>query len=111
MCCPGDEKLHKKWIQDIEKEHESIRFSSKEIADKLKIISNPERVEILLMLSRREHCLEEMARKLRMPKPAISYHLGLLKKHNLICVIKRSRYAFYSLSYDGKRIISIFQKT
>ena len=110
MCCPGDEKLRKKWLLDIEKEHESIRFSSKKVADKLKIISNPERVEILLMLLQREHCMDEMARKLRTPKPALSYHLGLLRKHGLICVKKRSRYAYYSLSDDGKRVNMVLQE-
>lgn len=110
ICCPVDEKLRNKWLLDIEKEHESIKFSSKEVADKLKIISNHERIEILLMLSQREHCLEEMALKLRMPKPALSYHLRLLRRHSLICVKKRSRYAYYSLSDEGKRLNVVLQE-
>jgi DNA-binding transcriptional ArsR family regulator len=49
--------------------------------------------------------MDEMARKLKSKKPAISYHLSLLKKHGMICAIKRSRFTFYSLSQSGKKAI------
>jgi ArsR family transcriptional regulator len=106
-CCPVDEKLRKEWILTLEKEHESLRASSNEIAGKFKILSNSDRVEILLMLEQREHCMDEIARKLKTRKSAISYHLGLLKKHGLICIKKRSRFAFYALSHEGKNALMI----
>ena len=110
LCCPGDEKLRKEWLLDLEKDHKSVRHASKEIVRKLKLLSNSHRIEILLMLEQREHCMDEIARKLKAKKSAVSYHLGLLKKHGMICKIKRSRFAFYSLSQEGKRTISIFRK-
>lgn len=106
LCCPGDEKLRKDWLLSLENEHEPLRQASKEIAKKLKPISNSDRLEILLMLEQREHCMDEMARKLNSKKPAISYHLSLLKKHGMICVKKRSRFTFYSLSNSGKMAIA-----
>jgi ArsR family transcriptional regulator len=110
LCCPGDEKLREEWLFNLEKEHKYLRKTSKEIAGELRIISNPNRVEILLMLGQREHCMDEIARKLKARKSAISYHLGLLKKHGLICVKKRSRFAFYSISHSGKMAIETFEK-
>jgi len=109
LCCPGDENIRKKWLMKLESEHISLRRASKEIAGKSKIFSNPERVEILLMLEQREHCLDEMAKKLNIPKPALSYHLGLLRKHDMICVIKRSRFAFYSLSRNGIKFLGLIK--
>lgn len=109
LCCPGDRKLRKKWLFTLEKEHEPLRQVSKKVANKLKLLSNPARLEILLMLEQREHCMDEIARKLRSRKSAVSYHMGLLKKHSLICVKKRSRFAFYSLSREGKKTIKVFQ--
>ena len=106
LCCPGDEKLRKDWLLSLENEHEPLRQASKEIAKKLKLLSNSDRLEILLMLEQREHCMDEMARKLKSKKPAISYHLSLLKKHAMICVKKRSRFTFYSLSHSGKKAIA-----
>ncbi|MCZ7393248.1 MAG: metalloregulator ArsR/SmtB family transcription factor [Candidatus Methanoperedens sp.] len=108
LCCPADEKLRKKWLFSLEKEHEPLRQTSREIAWKLKLLSNSNRLEILLMLSLREHCMDEIARKLKLQKSAISYHLALLKKHGMVCVKKRSRFAFYALSHSGKKAIVAF---
>ncbi|MFZ3058627.1 MAG: metalloregulator ArsR/SmtB family transcription factor [Candidatus Methanoperedens sp.] len=108
LCCPGDEKLRKDWLLKLEKEHKYLKNTSKEIARKLRIISNSNRVEILLMLEQREHCMDEIARKLKARKSAISYHLGLLKKYGMICVKNRSRFAFYSLSEEGMRALETF---
>ncbi len=107
LCCPGDEKLRKEWLLTLEKEHDSLRVASDEIAGKFKILSNSDRVEILLMLEQREHCMDEIARKLNVRKSAASYHLGLLKKHGLICIKKRSRFAYYVLSGEGKNALMI----
>lgn len=106
LCCPADERLRKEWLHSLEKEHESLRATSNEIAGKFKILSNPGRVEILLMLDQREHCMDEIVRKLKVQKSAVSYHLGMLRKHGLICVKKRSRFAFYALSHDGKSVLN-----
>jgi ArsR family transcriptional regulator len=108
ICCPGDGSIRKEWLSRLEKEHNQLRCTSKMISSKFKLFSNPQRVEILLMLKQREHCMDEMAKKLNIPKPALSYHLGLLRKHGLICVKKRSRFAFYSLSHSGNVTIDIF---
>jgi ArsR family transcriptional regulator len=106
LCCPGDEKIREKWLVKLKKEHSSIKHTSKEIAGKLKLFSNPIRLEILLMLEQRENCMEEISRKLMIPKPALSYHLKLLKNKGMICVKKRSRFAFYSLSHSGMKAIT-----
>jgi ArsR family transcriptional regulator len=110
VCCPSDEKLRKEWLMNLEKEHKPVRHASREIVRKLKLLSNSYRIEILLMLEQREHCMDEIAKKLMAEKSAVSYHLGLLTKHGMICKIKRTRFAFYSLSQEGKRTISIFRK-
>jgi len=110
ICCPSDEILRKEWLLNLEKDHKPVRHISKEIVKKLKLLSNSHRIEILLMLEQREHCMDEIARKLKAKKSAVSYHLELLKKHGMICKIKRSRFAFYSLSQEGKGKILIFRK-
>ena len=107
LCCPRDEEIRKNWLSNLEEEHKDLRNKSCRITGKLKIISNNERLEILLMLLLREHCMDEIARKLNTKKSAVSYHLNMLIKHDMICLKKRSRFAFYSLSQEGKRIITI----
>ncbi|KAB2945144.1 MAG: transcriptional regulator, ArsR family [Candidatus Methanoperedens nitroreducens] len=109
FCCPGDKKLRKAWLMDLEKEHDPLRQTSKEIVRKLKLLANSHRIEILLMLGQREHCMDEMARKLKAKKSAVSYHLMMLEKNGMICKIKRSRFAFYSLSRGGEKTLSLFR--
>jgi DNA-binding transcriptional ArsR family regulator len=109
LCCPADGKLRKAWLLALEKEHESLKYISEEIATRFKILSNSDRVEILLMLEQREHCMDEIARKLKTRKSAISYHLRLLKNHGMICIKKRSRFAFYALSQKGKKMLMVFR--
>lgn len=108
ICCPIDKNIRKVWLLDLEKEHDPLRQTSKEIARKLKLLANSHRIEILLMLEQREHCMDEMARKLKAKKSAVSYHLMMLEKNGMICKIKRSRFAFYSLSLEGKKALSLF---
>ncbi|MCL7412422.1 MAG: metalloregulator ArsR/SmtB family transcription factor [ANME-2 cluster archaeon] len=110
ICCPVDEKLRKEWLLNLEKDHIPVKHVSKEITRKLKLFSNSHRIEILLMLEQREHCMDEIAKKLKAKKSAVSYHLGLLQKHDIICKVKRSRFAFYSISKEGKRTISMFRE-
>lgn len=109
LCCPGDKMLRRKWLSAIEKEHKPLTLKSKEIVRKLKLFSNSQRLEILMMLEQREHCMDEMARKLRARKTAVSYHLGLLKKQGFICVRRRSRFAFYSICEEGKNAVALFK--
>ncbi len=109
LCCPGEKKLRKEWLLKLENEHGSIMQSSKEIARKLKTLSSQDRVEILLMLDQREHCMDEIARKIKVQKSALSYHIGLLKEQGMICMKKRSHFAFYSLSHKGKKAIAVLR--
>ncbi|MCX9014797.1 MAG: winged helix-turn-helix domain-containing protein [Candidatus Methanoperedens sp.] len=109
LCCPADSELRKNWLDVLEKEHMPLRQKSKDIANNLKLLSNPKRVEILLMLKTREHCLDEISRKMKLRKSAISYHLSFLNRQGMICKNRRSRFSFYSLTQKGMGTISLFQ--
>jgi ArsR family transcriptional regulator len=110
LCCPADSELRKNWLDVLEKEHEPLRQASKDIANNLKLLSNPTRVEILLMLKTREHCLDEMSRKMKLRKSAISYHLSFLNRRGMICKNRRSRFSFYSLTQKGMETICLFSR-
>jgi ArsR family transcriptional regulator len=109
MCCPVERELRKEWLLKLENEHSLLIHSSKEIARKSKIFSNPSRVEILLMLDQREHCMDEISRTIKARKSAVSYHIMLLKDQGLICMKKRSHFVYYSLSEKGKKAIAVFE--
>ena len=110
LCCPTDGELRENWLSSLEEEHEPLRQASKDIANNLKLLSNPKRVEILLMLKIREHCLDEMSRKMKLQKSAISYHLNFLNGQGMICKNRRSRFSFYSLTKEGMETICLFSR-
>ena len=110
LCCPADGELRENWLSTLEEEHEPLRQASKDIANNLKLLSNPKRVEILLMLKIREHCLDEMSRKMKLQKSAISYHLNFLNRQGMLCKNRRSRFSFYSLTQKGMETICLFEK-
>lgn len=110
LCCPTEGELRENWLTALEEEHTPLRNISKDIANNLKLLSNPKRVEILLMLKIREHCLDEMSRKMKLQKSAISYHLSFLNQQDMICKNRRSRFSFYSLTQKGMETICLFSR-
>jgi len=68
------------------------------IADTFKVLSDPMRREILLMLKEGRLNAGEIAEKLDITPAALSYHLRLLKQGELIIEYKEKNYVFYELN-------------
>lgn len=67
-------------------------------ADTFKALSDPVRREILVMLKNGRLSAGEIADKFDMTNATISYHLGILKKADLVWETKEKNYIFYSLN-------------
>ncbi len=70
----------------------------KEMLDFLKVIVDETRLKIILMLSRQDLCVCEIMEELAMSQPAVSHHLRILRKSNLVLDDKDGRWVFYSLN-------------
>lgn len=68
------------------------------IADTFKVLSDPMRRDILLMLKEGRLNAGEIAEKLDITPAALSYHLRLLKQAELIIEYKEKNYVFYELN-------------
>lgn len=68
------------------------------IADTFKVLSDPMRRDILLMLKEGRLNAGEIAEKLDITPAALSYHLRLLKQAELIIEYKEKNYIFYELN-------------
>ncbi len=60
-------------------------------------IHDPNRIKILLLLSKREMCVCELESALELPQPTVSHHLGLLEQADLLERSKRARWVFYKV--------------
>jgi DNA-binding transcriptional ArsR family regulator len=67
--------------------------------DVFNAVAEPRRREIIDMLADgREHAVGDVVLRLRMPQPAVSKHLGVLRKVGVVTVSKRGQMRLYRLN-------------
>jgi DNA-binding transcriptional ArsR family regulator len=67
------------------------------LAETFQALGDSTRVQIVWLLSKKEHNVGEIARALSMSQPAVSHHLRTLRQLNLVKVRREGRTAFYAL--------------
>lgn len=71
------------------------------LAEKLKVLAEPNRLQILHLLMDGVHCNCELGDALAMPSNLISHHLGVLRRIGLVDVARDAldaRWVYYSLN-------------
>lgn len=68
------------------------------LAETFKALSDPQRRELLTMLRGGRLNAGEIAEKLNITPAALSYHLKLLKKADLVMEYKEKNFVFYELN-------------
>ena len=68
------------------------------IAETFKALSDPQRRELLTMLRDGRLNAGELAEKLNLSPAALSYHLKLLKKADLVMEYKEKNFVYYELN-------------
>lgn len=67
--------------------------------DVFNAIAEPRRREVIGVLADgKEYAVGEVVLRLRMPQPAVSKHLGVLRKVGVVSVIKRGQHRMYRLN-------------
>jgi len=101
-CCPIDPDTKMVWESEIQKDLDSLKNANvDEIAELLKVISNPTRFKVIMLLFKGDYCVCELVSILQEKQNLISYNLGILKKHQIIESYNRSRDKYYKLNLDG----------
>src|SRR6476620_7817268 len=78
---------------------ESFRLKKKFLllAETFQALGDSSRVQIVWLLSKDEHNVGDIARKLSMSQPAVSHHLRTLRNLKLVSVRREGRTSLYSL--------------
>lgn len=72
-------------------------------SDVFNAIAEPRRREIIdLLVNGKEHSVGDLVVRLRLPQPAVSKHLGVLRKVGVVSVSQRGQHRFYRL--DGRKL-------
>ncbi|MDD4136022.1 MAG: metalloregulator ArsR/SmtB family transcription factor [Candidatus Shapirobacteria bacterium] len=85
-------------------------YDIKEISALLKLISETNRLKILYLLQKREHCVCELIKETKLSQSLISHHLKDLKDINLVSKRIESKWSHYSLTPKGQKITKLIFK-
>jgi DNA-binding transcriptional ArsR family regulator len=65
-------------------------------------IAEPRRRQVIAVLSDgQEYAVNEVVVRMKMAQPAVSKHLGALRKAGLVTVVKRGQHRMYRLNAEG----------
>jgi DNA-binding transcriptional ArsR family regulator len=71
-------------------------------ADVFTAIADPRRREVILVLSNgQEYAVNEIVLHMKMAQPAVSKHLGALRKAGVVTMVKRGQHRMYRLNPQG----------
>ena len=74
----------------------------------LKQVSDPTRLQVLMLLSEKERNVTELCADLgTQSQPAVSHHLALLRYGGIVALRRRGKNNFYALTEPGERLASI----
>ncbi len=71
-----------------------------EISKISKALSEPKRIEILLLTSKKEMCANDILERFEITQPTLSHHMKQLTDCNIIKVRKDGKMSNYSLNKD-----------
>jgi DNA-binding transcriptional ArsR family regulator len=75
-------------------------------------IAEPRRRELIdLLVKGKEHAVGELVLRLHMPQPAVSKHLGVLRKVGVVTVSKRGQLRLYRLNAKELKPVHDWVKT
>ena len=71
-----------------------------DMSDFFKILGDPTRIKICLLIHKDKLCVNDIAEKLGMTKSAISHQLALLRQARLVSYEKSGKEVYYKLADD-----------
>jgi DNA-binding transcriptional ArsR family regulator len=75
-------------------------------ADVFTAIAEPRRREVITVLSDgQEYAVNEIVLRMKMAQPAVSKHLGALRKAGVVTMVKRGQHRMYSLNAEGLKSV------
>ncbi len=73
----------------------------------LKQVSDPTRLQVILMLTEGEKHVGALCESLSQSQPAVSHHLALLRHGGIVAPRRQGKNNFYALTEPGARLASI----
>lgn len=81
----------------------------REVNTLLKVLGHPSRLQIMMLLLNRDHCVCELIYILKDKQNLVSYNLGILKKYKMIDSYNRSKHKYYKINYNNINVIRLIK--
>lgn len=78
-----------------------------QLAERLKYLADPNRLQIISLISSRPHCVKDIVDRLGLAQNLVSHHLAILRKHKLASFRKDGNKVLYSLDNDAFHAICL----
>lgn len=75
-----------------------MRIAAANVADKLKILANPDRLLLLCQLSQGERCVGDLEEVLDIRQPTLSQQLRVLRHEGVVRTRRSGKYINYSVA-------------
>jgi ArsR family transcriptional regulator len=75
-----------------------MRVAAEDVADKLKILANPDRLLLLCQLSQGERCVGDLEEVLDIRPPTLSQQLRVLRHEGVVRTRRSGKYINYSVA-------------
>lgn len=72
------------------------------------ILTDPTRFRLLQLLSEHHYCVKALAKKLGISEPAVSQHMRILKKYQIVQGVKIGYQTHYQVDRD--RVLALFDE-
>jgi ArsR family transcriptional regulator len=72
------------------------------LAETLRLLGDPTRLRLMLLLEDEEVNVSELCRKTKLPQPTVSHHLGILRSGGLVINRRAGKEVYYRQNSAGK---------
>ncbi len=92
-------------MTDTDLDLSKMQISALEAAEMLKVMAHPDRLMVICQLTHGEVGVGVLQSNSTLSQSALSQHLTVLRKHNIIKARKSAQQVFYSLADDRAAVI------
>ncbi|WP_162048096.1 ArsR/SmtB family transcription factor [Vibrio taketomensis] len=92
-------------MTDTDLDLSKMQISALEAAEMLKVMAHPDRLMVICQLTQGEVGVGVLQSNSALSQSALSQHLTVLRKHNIIKARKSAQQVFYSLADDRAAVI------
>jgi len=105
-CCPADCALRSDWEDELRAEKKMLSGDSVTgLLNYMKLLGHPLRLNIVLMLLKRDHCVCEFWHVFEEPQNLISYNLKKLRDGGIVESYYRSNHKIYKIREEIAPVI------